>query len=145
MLYGCTFEHCTIYIENILYGYILGRYFFLRPQVDPHFPVLPVRHSENYSTNMSKKIIYRPTKRTSQIVIEVLEWINNLIPRFTVHVITFPCKDYSYLILVKGAPGKPIKWQVSGPSSPGKLNQSQSRLPPIDEDPVYGFHLDFRN
>ena len=37
--------------------------------------------------------------------VEVWEWISNFIPHLTMHVITFPCWDLSYTMLVKGAPG----------------------------------------
>ena len=35
---------------------------------------------------------------------EVWEWISNFIPHFIGHVITYPCSDYSWTMLVKGAP-----------------------------------------
>ena len=38
-------------------------------------------------------------------IVEVLEWISNLIPYFIMDAITYPWKDQSYIMLVKGAAG----------------------------------------
>ena len=37
--------------------------------------------------------------------VEVWVWMNNIIPHFTRHMITFACWDFSYSMLVKGTPG----------------------------------------
>ena len=36
--------------------------------------------------------------------VEVWECINNFIPNFNGHVVTYPCGDYSYSMLVKWVP-----------------------------------------
>ena len=38
--------------------------------------------------------------------VEVWEWISNFIPHITGHVITYPCWDLSYTMLVKVATGR---------------------------------------
>ena len=37
-------------------------------------------------------------------VVEVWEWIRNFIPHFIGDVITYPCNDWSWTMLVKGVP-----------------------------------------
>ena len=53
---------------------------------------------------MYDEITY-PFPNFNGATVEVLEWISNFILHFTGHVITCPCWDYSYITLVKGAPG----------------------------------------
>ena len=38
--------------------------------------------------------------------VEVWGWISDSIPHFMINVITYPCWDYSWIMLVKGAPGR---------------------------------------
>ena len=41
--------------------------------------------------------------------VKIWEWISNFIPYFTGHVVTYPCWELSYSLLLKGAP---CRWRA---------------------------------
>ena len=47
--------------------------------------------------------------------IEVWEWISNFIPQFPGHVISYPCRDLSWTIIVKGTTGAIYKLYLFRP------------------------------
>ena len=46
-----------------------------------------------------------PLSNFNSTAVEVWEWISNFIPHFTGHVISYPCRNLSESMLVKGVPG----------------------------------------
>ena len=53
-----------------------------------------------------------PFPNSNGVTVEVEEWINNLIPHFTEHVMSYPCGDLSESVSVKGAPGNTKKADI---------------------------------
>ena len=44
--------------------------------------------------------------------VEVWEWISNLVPHFMMNAITYPCCNWSQIMLVKRAPGRNGEWHT---------------------------------
>ena len=59
---------------------------------------------------------------------EVQEWICNFIPNITVYVITYPCWNFSWTMLVKWVSGTERSHRPSGKMEPGDLSKNAYEL-----------------
>ena len=60
---------------------------------------------EVMSDKVRDETIY-PLPKFSGTTVEVWEWLSNFIHNFKMDVITYPCWDWSYCLIIKGAPGQ---------------------------------------
>ena len=75
------------------------------------FLVLIFLHNSIVIINHSLELLFL-TLLLHGCTVEVWEWISNFIPHLKVDVITYPCWDYTYSMLVKGVPGSSLAASV---------------------------------
>ena len=80
--------------------------------------LIPVWISNSILYKMWDEITY-PFSNFNGCTVEVWEWMNNFIELFTVHVMTYPCWDASWSMLVNGVPGNTVFRTLRAGGMPG--------------------------
>ena len=78
--------------------------------------------SNHIYSNVRGGIIY-PFPNANGAAVKVWEWIRDFIPCFNGHVITYPCWDYCWTMLVNGPPvwGRPPVASLNSPAVGSRL------------------------